>query len=92
MRVLALDTSGPWCAAALLSGGTCLESLAEDMPRGQAERLLPLAQEVLARHDMAMRDLDAVAVGIGPGDFTGIRIPLSAARGLALALDILAIE
>lgn len=91
MRILALDTSGPYCAVALLSGGACLESLAEDMPRGQAERLLPLAQEVLARHDMVMRDLDAVAVGIGPGNFTGIRISVAAARGLALALEIPAV-
>ena len=91
MRVLALDTSGPYCAAALLTGEVCLESLAEDMPRGQAERLLPLAQEMMARQDVAMRDLDAVAVGIGPGNFTGIRIALSAARGLALALEIPAI-
>ncbi len=91
MRVLALDTSGPYCAAALVTGGVCLESHSEDMPRGQAERLLPLAQEILQRHDVAMRDLDAVAVGIGPGNFTGIRIALSAARGLALALEIPAI-
>lgn len=57
------------------------------MTRGQAERLMPLLQELLAAAGMDWPDLDAVAVGIGPGNFTGIRIAVSAARGLALGLN-----
>jgi len=61
------------------------------MAKGQAERLMPLIAEVMAAGGAALPDLDAIGVGIGPGNFTGIRISVSAARGLALALDIPAV-
>lgn len=61
------------------------------MKRGQAERLMPLCGEVLTASGRDYGDLDAIAVGIGPGNFTGIRIAVSAARGLALSLGIPAI-
>lgn len=56
--------------------------------RGQAERLLPMCQEVCAEAGLTFDDLDAIAVTRGPGTFTGVRIGLAAAKGLALALDI----
>tara|TARA_R110002126_G_scaffold10390_6_gene47355 strand:+ start:314 stop:898 length:585 start_codon:yes stop_codon:yes gene_type:complete len=87
-HVLGFDTSGAWCAAALWSNGAVVEAVAEEMTRGQAERLVGLLQELLARHDLGWRDLDALGVGVGPGNFTGIRIGVSAARGLALGLDV----
>lgn len=86
--VLGFDTSGAWCAAALWSDGAVIESVAEEMTRGQAERLMDLLQELLARHDLTWRNLDALGVGVGPGNFTGIRIGVSAARGLALGLNV----
>ncbi len=61
------------------------------MGRGQAERLMPLLQEMLAETGTPVAALDAIAVGIGPGNFTGIRISVAAARGLALARSIPAI-
>lgn len=61
------------------------------MARGQAERLFPMLEEVLAEGNAAWSDLSAIAVGTGPGNFTGIRISISAARGLALSLDIPAV-
>ena len=61
------------------------------MGKGQAERLMPLVAEVLVAGGVALADLDAIGVGIGPGNFTGIRISVSAARGLALALGVPAI-
>lgn len=61
------------------------------MAKGQAERLLTLAQELLKQSNIPMNQLDAIGVGIGPGNFTGIRISVSAARGLALGLGIPAI-
>ena len=88
---LALDTSAAHCAAALLSGDRLVDSRAEEMGRGQAERLIPLIEEMLADAGVTWRDLGRIGVGIGPGNFTGIRISVSAARGLALALDIPAI-
>ena len=89
--VLAFDTSAAHCAAALLCGDDVLQSALEPMARGQAERLLGLCQELLAAGQVAFDDLDAIGVGIGPGNFTGIRIAVSAARGLALGLGIPAV-
>ena len=86
--VLGFDTSAAHCAAALLSGDRVLCLKAEEMGRGQAERLMPLLEDVLAEGGVAWRDLTRIGTGIGPGNFTGIRISVSAARGLALALDI----
>lgn len=89
--ILAFDTTAAHCAAALLSGGQIVAQKQEDMARGQAERLIPLLEEILATAGKDWRDLDALAVGVGPGNFTGIRISVSAARGLALGLGIPAI-
>ena len=86
--VLGFDTSAAHCAAALLSGDRILASTAEEMGRGQAERLMPMLEELLSRHGATWRDLTALGVGIGPGNFTGIRISVAAARGLSLALGI----
>ena len=61
------------------------------MATGQAERLMPLLEEMLAAERLAWADLTAIAVGTGPGNFTGIRIAVAAARGLALALGVPAI-
>ncbi|MBY6067606.1 tRNA (adenosine(37)-N6)-threonylcarbamoyltransferase complex dimerization subunit type 1 TsaB [Leisingera aquaemixtae] len=86
--VLGFDTSAAHCAAALLRGDAVLASRLEEMSRGQAERLVPLLEEVLAEGGAAWAGLDAIGVGIGPGNFTGIRIAVSAARGLALGLEV----
>ena len=88
LTVLAFDTSAAHCAAALLRGDRVLASRVEDMAKGQAERLMPLLEEVLAEGGIAWSDLNRIGVGIGPGNFTGIRISVSAARGLALGLGI----
>ncbi|MFD1509540.1 tRNA (adenosine(37)-N6)-threonylcarbamoyltransferase complex dimerization subunit type 1 TsaB [Lacimonas salitolerans] len=89
--VLAFDTSAAHCAAALLSGDRIVAQRAEDMARGQAERLFPLLDDMLTEAGVAWADLTRIGVGIGPGNFTGIRISVSAARGLALSLGIPAI-
>ena len=86
--ILGFDTSGPWCGVALLRGDTLVAARHEEMRKGQAERLFPMIEEVLGA-DLAA--LDAVGVGIGPGNFTGIRIAVSAARGLALSLAVPAV-
>ncbi|NUH65051.1 tRNA (adenosine(37)-N6)-threonylcarbamoyltransferase complex dimerization subunit type 1 TsaB [Sulfitobacter sp. S0837] len=89
--ILAFDTSAAHCAAALLSGRRVLASRVEPMTKGQAERLLVLCAEVLEETGVSYDDLSALGVGIGPGNFTGIRIAVSAARGLALGLGIPAV-
>ncbi|MRU15221.1 tRNA (adenosine(37)-N6)-threonylcarbamoyltransferase complex dimerization subunit type 1 TsaB [Roseovarius sp. A21] len=89
--ILGFDTSAAHCAAALLSGDRVLVTRHEEMGRGQAERLMPLLEEVLAEGGATWRDLSRIGVGVGPGNFTGIRIAVSAARGLALSLGIPAV-
>lgn len=82
MRLLALDTATEACSAALLLGGDVREHF-EVIGRGHAERLLPMAHELLAGAGLAPADLDAVAFGRGPGGFTGLRIAAGVAQGLA---------
>ena len=89
--ILGFDTSGPACAAALLRGDVCIAQRHEDMTRGQAERLMPMLAEMLADVGAGFGDLAAIGVGTGPGNFTGVRIAVAAARGLALARAIPAI-
>lgn len=88
VAILAFDTSAAHCAAALLIGDRIAASRFEAMEKGQAERLLPLCEDLLAEAGLAWRDLTALAVGTGPGNFTGVRIAVAAARGLALSLGI----
>ncbi|SNR23204.1 tRNA (adenosine(37)-N6)-threonylcarbamoyltransferase complex dimerization subunit type 1 TsaB [Paracoccus sediminis] len=88
---LGFDTSAAQCAAALLRGETVLAQASEDMSKGQTERLFPLLQSLLSAAGLGWRDLDVIGTGIGPGNFTGIRIAVAAARGLALSLDIPAV-
>lgn len=89
--ILGFDTSAAHCAAALLSGDRCIAAAAEDMRQGQAERLFPLLESLLNEVGADWGDLSRIGVGVGPGNFTGIRISVSAARGLALSLGVPAI-
>ncbi len=89
--LLAFDTSAAHCAAALLWRGEIVAQAREEMAKGQAERLMPMIEEMLAGAGLCWRDLGAIAVGVGPGNFTGIRISVAAARGLALGLGVPAV-
>jgi len=95
LPILAFDTSAAHCAAALLlpdPRDSCrVINRLEPMEKGQAERLIPLLEEVLAEGGIGWSDLKALAVGTGPGNFTGVRISVAAARGLALGLGIPAV-
>ena len=84
--ILAFDTSAAFCAAAVLSGDRVLAAAEEPMATGQAERLMPLLAELLSAAGLTWRDLQGIGVGTGPGNFTGVRLSVSAARGLALSL------
>jgi tRNA threonylcarbamoyl adenosine modification protein YeaZ len=89
MRVLAIDTALAACSAAVLDtehgGIVAAESL--PMTRGHAEALMPLVARVMDQAGIAFSDLDRVAVTTGPGSFTGLRVGIAAARGIALAAD-----
>ncbi|MCZ4352188.1 tRNA (adenosine(37)-N6)-threonylcarbamoyltransferase complex dimerization subunit type 1 TsaB [Roseovarius aestuarii] len=86
--ILGVDTSGAYCSAVLLSGGTVLSDVYETMTKGQAEALFPLLDDLVTRGGATWRDLSAIGVGTGPGNFTGIRIAVSGMRGLGLALQV----
>ena len=85
--ILAFDTSMAHCAGAIFHDAP-RGQMTEEMSRGQAERLMPMLETLLASEGVSWQDLDLIAVGIGPGNFTGIRIAVSAARGLGLGLGI----
>jgi tRNA threonylcarbamoyl adenosine modification protein YeaZ len=87
MRVLAIDTALDACSAAVLDlnrgGVTASETLA--MTRGHAEALMPLIARVMDQAEIEFTELDRIAVTTGPGSFTGLRVGISATRGIALA-------
>lgn len=85
MRVLGIDTATAACSAALWADGAVLARRSEAMERGHAEALLPMVVEVMSEAGGGFGRLDLVAATVGPGAFTGLRVGLAAARGLALA-------
>jgi len=90
IKVLAFDTTAAHCAACLILGDQVVVRV-DPMAKGQAEHLMPMLDAILADNALTWADLDAIGVGTGPGNFTGIRISVSAARGLALGLRIPAV-
>jgi tRNA threonylcarbamoyladenosine biosynthesis protein TsaB len=92
MNILAFDTCFDACSACVAhSGNDGVEVRAgalEHFGTGHAERLVPMIDEVMARAGVAFADIDLLAVTVGPGTFTGTRIGIAAARGLALATGI----
>jgi tRNA threonylcarbamoyladenosine biosynthesis protein TsaB len=86
MKLLAFETATEACSVALFVDGAVRERF-ELAPRRHAELALPWAEELLAEAGIARSQLDAVAAGRGPGAFTGVRLAISIAQGIALALD-----
>jgi tRNA threonylcarbamoyladenosine biosynthesis protein TsaB len=80
--ILAFDTSSASCTAALFDGGRCLARADEQIGRGHSERLVPMIAELLEG-----RHATHILVGVGPGSFTGIRVGIAAAHGLAIGWD-----
>jgi tRNA threonylcarbamoyladenosine biosynthesis protein TsaB len=87
MRVLAIDTALEACSAAVLDTERANLTVHESLPmvRGHAEALIPLIARVLDRASITFSDIDRIAVTTGPGSFTGLRVGMSTARGIALA-------
>jgi len=91
MTLLAIDTSANLCAVCVWEGDAALASITEDIGTGHAELLMGMIDDVLAKAGKTYADLFRIGVVIGPGSFTGVRVGVSTARGLALALNIPAI-
>ena len=86
MKLLAFETATEACSVALYVDGQVLERF-EIAPRRHAELSLPWAEALLAEAGVARSQLDAIALGRGPGAFTGVRLAIAIAQGIALALD-----
>src|SRR5215510_8433761 len=86
MRVLAIDTALEACSAAVFDANSGIAAgETRGMARGHAEQLMPLVARVMNKADIEFAELDRIAVTTGPGSFTGLRVGISAARGIALA-------
>ena len=87
MRLLAIDTALEACSAAVLdtAGGGIVAQESQAMTRGHAEALMPLIQRVMKAARLDFSELDRIAVTVGPGSFTGLRVGIAAARGIGLA-------
>ena len=90
MRILGIETSTVAGAAsvALIEGGKVVLERAHVRPKQSAERLLPLIAELLSEVGWQRTSLDRLGVSVGPGSFTGVRVGIACAQGLALGLDV----
>ncbi len=86
--IVALEAAGASCSVAVWHGGEVLAEETRPMQRGQSEQLVPMVGRSMQRAQITWDTLDAIAVTNGPGGFTGVRIGLAAAQGLALAWDL----
>src|SRR3954453_13483883 len=93
MRLLVIDTSGPECATGIYDAGASqmLAMRSETIGKGHAEVLPGMIEAVVGEAGVPLGALDRIAVTIGPGSFTGIRVGVAMARGLALSLGIPAV-
>ena len=89
MKILAIETSSNACSAAVLAGrdgALRVTRRMQEMQRGHAEALMGMVEDVMSGSGIAYTELDRIAVCTGPGSFTGTRVGISAARGMALAV------
>jgi tRNA threonylcarbamoyladenosine biosynthesis protein TsaB len=84
-NILAIDTSSAWCSVALSLGDQAPELRHEAVSAGASQLLLPWIESLLSEGNISLKNLDAIAVGIGPGAFTGVRLGVAAVQGLAIS-------
>lgn len=88
MVILGIETSTKTCSIALTGGSKVRDEISLHVGLSHSEKLIALIDEILKRNGMATRDIDGIAVSIGPGSFTGIRVGVATARGLAQSLNV----
>ena len=88
MYVLGIETATDVCGVSLVHNGVVLEEISHEEKHIHAKLLVPMIQQLLLQQKMQLTELDGIAISIGPGSFTGLRIGLSVAKGLAYAGDV----
>lgn len=88
MRILAVDTCLPACSAVVIDRDAVLASTSEPMVKGHQERLATMVRELMSEAGVGFADLDRIACTVGPGSFTGLRVGVAFAKGLASALGV----
>ncbi|EJF83639.1 tRNA (adenosine(37)-N6)-threonylcarbamoyltransferase complex dimerization subunit type 1 TsaB [Bartonella rattimassiliensis] len=91
MLILAIDTASIYCAVALVRCKSVIAHTGECMNKGHAERLIGQITQIMTQANMTLDQVERIAVNVGPGSFTGIRVGVATARALALALEIPAV-
>ena len=87
MRILALETSAKAVSAAVTEDGALLASAFQCSGLTHSRTLMPIVEHILKNTDLKLSDMDAIAVAVGPGSFTGVRIGVATVKGLALGTD-----
>ncbi len=88
MRILGIETATSVCSVCILENSQLIAEYTTNITKTHSQRLMPMIKHVLANVELTPKDIGAIAVSIGPGSFTGVRIGISAAKGMAIALGI----
>lgn len=83
MKILAIDTSSKICSTAILEEDKVIDEITLDDGKTHSENLMPIVEEILTRNKMELSDIDLIAVSVGPGSFTGIRIGVASVKAMA---------
>ena len=88
MKILGIETATSACSVCILDNSQLIAEYTTNISKTHSQHLMPMIEHVLANVELTPTDIGAIAVSIGPGSFTGVRIGISAAKGMAMALDI----
>ena len=88
MRILGIETATNVCSVCILEDSQLIAEYTTNITKTHSQRLMPMIKHVLVNVELIPSDIGAITISIGPGSFTGVRIGISAAKGMAMALDI----
>jgi len=88
LLILGIDTSGEYCSVGLVQGERVLGEISESAPQKHSDQLIPFIDKILKDSHLKIQDVDGIAVSLGPGSFTGLRVGVATAKALAQGLEI----